>query len=347
MTGDEITGARGHKVAVVIPCYRVRDRILSVLERIGPECALVYVVDDRCPEESGRFVQERCRDPRVRVVFHEVNQGVGGAVMTGYEAALREGATILVKIDGDGQMDPGLVPRFIAPIVAGKADYTKGNRFFNVEDVRGMPPVRLLGNAVLSFMTKFSSGYWGIFDPTNGYTALHAAVARQLPFGKIKRRYFFESDMLFRLNVVRAKVVDVPMVAEYRGEKSSLVVRRVLGEFLVGHLRNSLKRIAYNYFLRDFSLASLELVFGALLLAFGVAFGARAWYHSFASGVIATAGTVMLSVLPILIGVQFLLSFLGYDVARAPSEAVHPLLEGEQAPLSGERRPAGPRDLSG
>jgi len=322
-------------VAAVIPCYRVRAHILSVIDRIGPECSVIYVIDDKCPEGSGKHVQEHCRDPRVRVIFHEENRGVGGAVMTGYRAAIEDGVTIAVKVDGDGQMDPALIPIFIAPILAGAADYTKGNRFFNVEDAKSMPAIRLFGNAVLSFMSKFSSGYWTIFDPANGYTAIHAAIARQLPLEKIRRRYFFESDMLFRLNTIRAKVVDVPMVARYGDEKSGLVVRKILGEFLVNHLGNFVKRIAYNYFLRDFSLASLELVVGALFVAFGTMFGAYEWYRSVASGIVATAGTVMLAVLPIVLGVQLLLSFIGYDVASTPSEAIHPLLS--QRPRANHR----------
>jgi len=158
------------------------------------------------PDASGKFVKEHCHDLRVHVIYHESNLGVGGAVMTGYRAALKDGADIIVKIDGDGQMDASLISNFIEPILAGEADYTKGNRFFNLEEIRSMPGLRLFGNAVLSFMTKLSSGYWDLFDPTNGYTAIHVDVARHLPFNKISSRYFFETDMLFRLNTLRSVV---------------------------------------------------------------------------------------------------------------------------------------------
>ncbi|HUJ76958.1 MAG TPA: glycosyltransferase family 2 protein, partial [bacterium] len=152
------------QVAIVIPCYRVRGQILDVLSRIGPECQAIYVVDDCCPEQSGRWVQQQCHDPRVQVLFHESNQGVGGAVITGYRRAIAAGDTVIVKVDGDGQMDPRLVPAFVAPILRGHADYTKGNRFFRIQDVKQMPFVRLIGNAGLSFLTKLSSGYWNLFD---------------------------------------------------------------------------------------------------------------------------------------------------------------------------------------
>jgi glycosyltransferase involved in cell wall biosynthesis len=231
------------KIAVVIPSYKVRNHILDVIGVIGKEVQLIYVIDDSCPDGTGIFVKTNCADTRVRVIMHAENRGVGGAVMTGYRAAIDEGAEVIVKLDGDGQMNPKLISRFIAPILAGEADYTKGNRFFYLEEIRAMPKIRLFGNAVLSFMTKLSSGYWDLFDPTNGYTAIHADVARHLPFGKISRRYFFESDMLFRLNTLRAVVVDIPMDAQYGDEVSNMKISKIVGEFLFKHIRNFSKRI--------------------------------------------------------------------------------------------------------
>lgn len=311
-------------IAVVIPCYRVRTRILAVLEGIGAECERVYVVDDACPEGTGKLVEESCRDARVRVLFHAENQGVGGATMTGYRAAIADGASVLVKLDGDGQMDPALIPRLVAPILAGEADYCKGNRFEDLDRLRHMPRSRLVGNAVLSFVTKLSSGYWNSIDPTNGFTALHAKVARRLPFDKISRGYFFESDLLFRLNVVRAVVRDVPMEPHYGDEPSSLVIHRIVAEFLGKHLANTGKRIAYNYFLRGFSVASIELAAGMVLFGFGAALGAVRWLESLGSGIPATAGTVMLAALPVVMGTQLLLAFVSHDVQDVPREPLHP-----------------------
>lgn len=184
-------------VAVVIPSYKVKDHILSVLNRIGPIVSRIYVVDDKCPQGTGKFVAEQCRDPRVAVLFHDVNQGVGGAMITGYRRALADGAEVVVKLDGDGQMDPDLIPTFVSPIERGVADYTKGNRFYAIENLEGMPFVRIFGNTSLSFVNKLSSGYWNVMDPTNGYTAIHASALSALPLSKIEKRYFFESDMLF------------------------------------------------------------------------------------------------------------------------------------------------------
>ncbi len=312
-----------HMIAVVIPSYKVTRHILSVIEEVGVEVSRIYVVDDACPDGSGKLVLEQCHDPRVKVIFHPENQGVGGAVMTGYRAAVEDGAEVIVKIDGDGQMDAGLIPRFVEPILAGEADYTKGNRFFDLEEIRQMPKVRLFGNAVLSFMTKFSSGYWNLFDPTNGYTAIHADVARRLPYDKISRRYFFETDMLFRLNTLRAVALDVPMHAKYGDEVSNLKISKIAGEFFLKHVRNFFKRVFYNYYLRDMSLASIELPLGLVLLFGGAIYGGVQWFSSASEGVVTPAGTVMLSALPILMGTQLILAFLAYDISSIPRRALH------------------------
>ena len=312
-----------HHIAVVIPSYRVSNHILGVIAAIGPIVWRIYVIDDKCPDGSGNYVEENCTDPRVVVLRHTNNQGVGGAVMTGYRAAIADGAEVIVKVDGDGQMDPRLIPNFIEPILAGEADYTKGNRFFNLEEIRAMPKIRLFGNAVLSFMTKLSSGYWDLFDPTNGYTAIHVDAARHLPFSKISQRYFFETDILFRLNTLRAVVLDVPMDANYGDEVSNLKISKIVGEFLVKHVRNFSKRIFYNYYLRDMSLASIELPLGILLFISGCVFGVYHWINSLQEGVSTPAGTVMLAALPILMGVQLILAFLGYDIANVPRRPLH------------------------
>ncbi|RRJ85240.1 glycosyltransferase family 2 protein [Aestuariirhabdus litorea] len=311
------------KVAVVIPCYKVSQHIMGVLEKIGPQIERIYVIDDNCPEHTGDTVEANCKDGRVRVIRHTTNQGVGGAVMTGYRQAITEGMEVIVKVDGDGQMDPSLIPRFVTPILEGRADYTKGNRFFNPEEVRSMPRIRLVGNAILSFMTKISSGYWNLFDPTNGFTAIHANVAYMLPFNKISRRYFFETDLLFRLNILRAVVVDVPMAAHYGDESSSLKIPNIIGEFLLKHLRNFSKRLLYNYYLRNMSLASIEFPLGSILFIFGCVFGVIQWSVSIATGLPSSAGTVMLSALPVIIGLQLLLSFIGHDIGSVPTHPIH------------------------
>lgn len=316
-------------IAVVVPCYLERAHALDVLAAMPHSVARIYCVDDACPEDTGGYIERECPDPRVRVIRHSHNTGVGGAMVTGYRAALADGCTIVVKIDGDGQMPPALIDQFVGPILHGYADYTKGNRFYRIEHIRDMPWARIVGNAVFSFLSKLSSGYWHIFDPNNGFTAIHADVLRLLPLDRIHPGYFFESDMLFRLNILRAVVVDVPMPARYGDETSHVRVWRELGVFVTGHLRNLLKRITYNYFLPDFHVASVECVLGPLLMLFGILFGGANWIEHVRAGEAATAGTVMLAALPLILGVQLTLSALQFDMSNRPTVPLHKLISHE------------------
>ena len=179
-----------------------------------------------------------------------------------------------------------------------------------------------MGNAILSLMTKLSSGYWDLFDPMNGFTAIHGDVAGHLPLEKISKGYFFETEMLIRLNTLRAVVVDVPMSAKYGEERSNLKVSRIAGEFLVKHVKFLFKRIGYNYYLRDLSLASIQLPLGLFLLFFGIGFGGYQWVESARASLPTSAGTVMLAALPLLVGVQLVLAFIGFDVASVPRRPI-------------------------
>lgn len=302
----------------MIPCYKSREYVLAVVSGIGKEVSNIIAVDDACPQGTGQHLKDHCRDERLAVIFHEKNTGVGGAVVTGYEVALDAGCDIVVKLDSDGQMDPCLIPSLVQPILGGIADYVKGNRFFNPDDAKQMPTNRLIGNLGLSFLTKLSAGYWDIFDPTNGFTAIHRTALSKIPLSKLSRRYFFETDMLFRLNIIGAVVADMPMKARYEGEHSSLSPLKSLFEFAGRHLHIFAKRIGYKYFLRDFSLGSINLLIGAPAIAFGLIFGMCSWLWSFASGVPATAGTVMLSALPLILGMQLLLGFWAQDYNSVP-----------------------------
>ncbi len=312
-------------IAVVIPCYKVRAHILDVISRIGPEVSAVFVVDDSCPEQTGQLVQRETTDGRVSVIFHEQNRGVGGAVITGYRAAVANGNNIIVKIDGDGQISPELVPEIVAPIISGEADYVKGNRFFSLSHLQQMPAVRRFGNSALSFVNKASSGYWNIMDPCNGFTAIHGQVVQLLPLETIAERYFFESDMLFRLGEIRAVVTDIPQIAHYGDEKSNLSISSVAVEFPGQYLSRFFKRIFHSYFLRDFNVCSLELVAAFVFLVSGAIFGGIHWYLSIVTATARPTGTVVLAALLITIGMQCLLSAISYDVQNIPSRPVHKL----------------------
>ena len=308
-------------VAVVIPCYNVGPGIAGLIQQIGPECRHILVVDDASQDGAMKAI-ERLADPRVEILVHPSNRGVGAAVKTGYERALRLGADVVVKLDGDGQMRASDIPLLVHPLATGQADYTKGNRFFDPDGLREMPFTRLMGNAALSFLTKLSSGYWPIFDPTNGFTAITSDALRRVPLPKIADRFFFESDLLFRLCLARAVVCDVALPAHYGSEKSNLRVGRVMPGFLGGNLRNFCKRLLYHYIVRDFSIASVELVIGSVLLLFGLIFGSAEWLHYASRHTLAPTGTIMLAALTVILGIQLLIAFLSYDIAMVPRQPI-------------------------
>lgn len=312
-------------VWIVIPCYRVRRHILHVLEAVPSWVEGVVCVDDACPEGSGDYIEANTADPRVIVIRLEENRGVGGATMAGYAEADRRGGRILVKVDGDDQMNLDYLPWLVAPIYFRQADYTKGSRFSSALHLRSMPAVRVFGNAALSLAAKASTGYWNVFDPTNGFTAIEASVAREVIRKKVARRYFFETDLLYHLCTLRAVVRDVPIPARYADEISNLRIARILLPFAGKHMHNLLRRIVGQYYVRDFSIASIELLLGACLLVFGGLYSLH-WMVVREVGQAASAGMVMTAALPIIIGVQFLLQALNFDVANVPSRPIHPYL---------------------
>jgi dolichol-phosphate mannosyltransferase len=314
----------GAGVWLVVPCFKVKAHILDVIAKAPAWVEGIVCVDDACPEHSGDFIEQNATDPRVVVVKLPQNQGVGGATMAGYREAIARGGQVLVKVDGDDQMDLGYMPHLVAPILLGEADYAKGNRFTSISHLATMPPIRVFGNAALSFAAKLSTGYWNLFDPTNGYTAIEAQVARMAIEKRVSQRFFFETDLLYHLSTLRAVVRDVPMPARYGGEVSNLRIGAIVGPFALKHVRNFLQRVLGQYFVRDFNAASLEMVFGIFLMLFGVGYATH--YMSVRHTTAASAGVVMAAALPIMLGAQLLMQALNFDVLNVPSRPIHPYL---------------------
>jgi dolichol-phosphate mannosyltransferase len=267
---------------------------------------------------------EAARDPRVVLVRRAVNGGVGAATKDGYRRALALGADVVVKMDGDDQMDPAQLGPLVAPLLRGEADYAKGNRFGSRDALRPMPWVRRAGNLGLSFLTKVASGYWTVFDPTNGYTAIRREALEALDLDRVADRYFFEISMLAELNLAGAVVRDVFMPARYADEKSSLSVPRTLVGFPPRLAAAALRRLWIRHFLQDFTPVSLFLVAAAPLVTLGAYLGASYWARSVATGVPTTAGQVMLSVLPLLAGLQLALQAAMLDIASVPRQSPFP-----------------------
>lgn len=312
-----MAGAEGPRVAVIIPAYRAAGTIEKVLGGVPDWVDAVYVVDDASRDDTEARVRA-VADARVQLLVHDVNRGVGGAMVTGYRHALSEGMDICIKIDADDQMDPSELPALIEPLVSGRADYAKGNRFHDAEALRRMPFARKIGNAGLSFLIKAASGQWHVFDPTNGYTAIHRTALGALDLRQLHPRYFFESSMLIMLRRVGAVVEDVPMPARYGDEPSHLSAARALIEFPWLLLRQGARRILWQYFVADFNAVSLFLVSGVPLIAYGLLFGLYHWIGNYLRNVLTPTGTVMLAVLPLILGFQLLLQALVLDVQNTP-----------------------------
>jgi dolichol-phosphate mannosyltransferase len=305
------------RVAVVIPAFNVAAHIAGVVAGIPSIADDIIVVDDASSDETAQVVLD-LSDPRLVTERHRANQGVGGAMVTGFRAALARGADIIVKMDGDGQMDPAYLPALLNPIVLDGYAYAKGNRFLREDRLRDMPTIRLVGSFGLTFLSKLASGYWHIFDPANGYIAIDATMLRTLPLHRIARRYFFETDMLIQLNVFKARVIDVSVPSRYNDERSSMRVHRVLVTFPIHLLGGFWYRIYERRVLREFSPVALFWLLGSLLLAWGTVFGATTWIKSYWSGHVATTGTVMLSVLPFILGFQLVLQAVLIEIQDSP-----------------------------
>jgi glycosyltransferase involved in cell wall biosynthesis len=311
-------------VAAVIPAYNVGRELGDVLRQMPPLIKSIIIIDDASSDDTAEVAERYAQlDPRILVVHHEQNRGVGGATVTGFRKALESGADIVVKIDGDGQMPLWLVTQLVQPLIDGVADYTKGNRFRDFSAVRTMPPVRRVGNVALSFLAKAATGYWQCFDPTNGFVAIRADVLSQLPLHKIDQSYFFETSMLSHLYVLGAVVKEVPMPAQYAGETSNLSITRVMRQFPGRLLWSLIRRIVLKNFVYDFNLESFHIVCGVPLLLAGVLYGGYNWWWYNSHELAAPTGTVVLSSLLVTLGVQLLLAAVTLDLQSTPKDPIN------------------------
>lgn len=307
----------GFRITAVIPSHDEARHVGLVINSMPPLVDHVIVVDD-CSRDDTFHVATACGDPRLVVLQTQKNQGVGGATILGYRKALELGCDVIVKMDGDGQMLPEHLPALLDAIVTHNYDYAKGNRFLASESLAFMPRHRLFGNIVLTFMTKLASGYWNIFDPQNGYTAIKADVLALLNLDAIHKRFFFENDMLIHLNFFSCRVKDISIPALYGDEKSDISFFKVSVTFPLLLLRRFFRRVYQKYVLRDFSPIALFLFLGLILFGWGALFGVYLWIESQITGHLTPTGTIMLSLLPLILGFQLLLQAIVLDIQETP-----------------------------
>jgi dolichol-phosphate mannosyltransferase len=305
------------RFCVVLPAYNESRHLETTVSHVPDWVDGIIVVDDASTDETFAIARQLA-DPRARVLHHEENQGVGGATVTGLRAALDAGYDVIIKMDADDQMDARELPILVGPIELGMAEYVKGNRFRRTGRPSSMPTTRWFGNIILSFLTKVASGYWHVFDPQCGFVAISAPTLRRLSLNGIARDYFFEDDMLIRLNVIDARVVDVDTSALYGDEISYVSITRASWSFPVRLARGFAWRFVRRHFMNDFGLIAFLTFLGGLSALFGIVFGLYHWVLSINSGVPATTGTVMIAVVPLILGIQMLLQALSLEVQSSP-----------------------------
>ncbi|MBR1784231.1 MAG: glycosyltransferase family 2 protein [Bacteroidales bacterium] len=301
------------KVAVAIPCYRVQDSIESVVAGIPPFVDLVVLVDDCSPDDTGALVDRLADGNRVLAMHHEHNMGVGGAMKSAFRKALEQGCDVVVKLDGDGQMDSAYIEPLVEALV--EADFAKGNRLFDRAMLRRMPAVRRMGNLGLGFMVKAASGYWNVSDPVNGFIALRADLLRALDFRRLDDRFFFESSLLIEAHYAGASVREVSMPAIYADERSNLSVWKTLFAFPPKLMAAWLRRLHLSYFVYDFNHCSLCICVGLPSFLFGLVFGICEWVHYASINSPSPTGTIMVAVLTFVLGFQLLLAAVQYDIS--------------------------------
>ena len=317
---DRIDQRRVYKnttIHVVVPAFNEEALVGAVIRTMPAFVDRIFVVDD-CSTDATARVVEAVGEPRVTLLRTPRNLGVGGATIVGYRAALAAGADVIVKMDGDGQMPPDALPALLDAIVEGGADYAKGNRFLHAELVHRMPFERILGNVVLTFLTKLASGYWQVFDPQNGYTAVRASALRIIPLDRLHEGFFFENDMLVALNIHNLRVADVPMPPVYNTEQSTLSIPAVISTFPLLLVRRFFHRIVDKYVIRDFSPIALFLFVGLASLAFGTVFGGYLWIRGYESGLPTPTGSIILCLLALVVGFQLCLQAIVLDIQATP-----------------------------
>ncbi len=277
----------------------------------------IIIVND-CSQDDTSEVAKRCGDGRVVVLEPASNQGVGGATILGYRKAMEMGCDLIAKMDGDGQMDPEFLPSLLDAVIDQGYDYSKGNRFLAGESLAFMPRHRLIGNVVLTFMTKLASGYWHIFDPQNGFTVIKVEALRGLNLNTIHKRFFFENDMLVHLNYMGRRVKDIAIPARYGEEVSDLNPFKIGVTFPMLLLRRFFNRVYQKYVLRDFSPIALFLFLGLALFGWGTLFGIYLWIRTMSTGLATPTGTIMVALLPMILGFQLLLQAIVLDIQETP-----------------------------
>ncbi|MCU7937767.1 MAG: glycosyltransferase family 2 protein [gamma proteobacterium symbiont of Bathyaustriella thionipta] len=303
------------KIAVVIPCFNEEILIKKVIETMPDYIDIMYVVDDVSTDNTEAVIIACAeQDKRVQLLKHNENQGVGGAIATGYKQALNDGYDVAVVMAGDAQMDPSELPDIIRPITQEGYDYSKGNRLFTGDAWNMIPKVRYLGNSALSLMTKISSGYWKVADSQSGYTAISKYALSLINWDKMYKRYGQPNDLLVRLNIYNLKVKDVTIKPIYGvGEKSGIKPIRMIPPLFWLLYKLFWYRMFHKYVIRDFHPLVLFYVMAHILLAIGGGLGIYLIAYRLFEGPIA-GNSALFAAFSLIMGMLFLLFGMLFDM---------------------------------
>jgi glycosyltransferase involved in cell wall biosynthesis len=303
----------GKTVAVVVPAHDEEQLVETTLRSIPEFVDRVYVVDD-ASEDATAERAESVADPRVEVIRHDRNEGVGAAIVTGYRRAIEDASDVTCVMAADNQMDPYDLETLVRPVARGEVDYAKANRLVTGEAWKLIPRTRYLGNAVLSFLTKIASGYWHVADSQSGYTAIALPTLRALDLEAVYPRYGFPNDMLVHLNVVNARVRDFPSRPVYNvGERSGIRYRHVIPKISWLLVKAFFWRMREKYVIRDFHPLVLFYTLGFLATIAGLILGGIELGYRIA-GYDVSVGTVVLIALLLISGSQFTLFAMWFDM---------------------------------
>lgn len=304
-------------IAVVIPCYKVENHIQKVIDDIPEFVDYIVAVNDCSPDNTKSVLDKIAKsNSKLVVIQHDKNQGVGGAMTTGFKMCVEKNIDIVLKIDGDGQMDMSFMPQLVDAVIDGKYDFAKGDRVRNRKMLEKMPAIRRFGNLGLTFLVRIASGYWKISDPTNGYLCITLPTLKKLDFSRLSKRFFFEISLISELYYTGARIKDVQMPSIYGDEKSNLSIWKTLVSFPVKLIKTHARRLRTQYFINDFNINSVYLLTGLPMFLFGVIFGLVKWIHYAKIGIAAPTGTIIISLMTIIMGFQLILSFIQNDMSN-------------------------------
>jgi glycosyltransferase involved in cell wall biosynthesis len=314
---------KNHSIAVVIPCYKVEKHIQKVVADIPRYITSIILINDASPDKTGEILDQLAIDnSKITVIHHSKNQGVGGGMVSGFQEAIKQNMDVVIKIDGDGQMDISYFEKMLKAVFEDKYNFVKGNRFFDQKMLQKMPVIRRIGNFGMGFLIKLASGYWNVFDPANGFFCIHTSTLKRIDFERLSKRFFFESSLLIELYYTGAKIKDIAMPAIYAKEKSNLSIWKTLLTFPPKLCKAFLKRIWLRYFIYDFNIGSLYIFFGIPLFLFGLIFGIIKWIHYSGLHTATPTGTIMIAVISLILGFQLTLAAVQYDITACnPFEA--------------------------